>query len=151
MLSWSWPCSKSPHDDKNFSGKQEDIPRIKAPKATVFTNRPVSGNEVEMPMLENRAIRISKKQLHKQEDFFGAVLSKDEGEKRGARGKKITHCCCCQIQLHLQGPCWQVCADAHVLLSLNLHRNTGRLLCQSREMPAPDPWIKTPTPHPHTR
>lgn len=42
-----------------------------------------------MPILENRAIRVSKKRLHKLEDFFGIVLSKDE--KEGEAQRKNTH------------------------------------------------------------
>lgn len=147
MLSWPWPCSQPPYDDKNFSGKREDIPSISAPKATILTNCPVSGNEVETPILENRTIRVSTKQLHKQEDFFGAVLSKDESEKkRHRRGKNypllpLPNSAAFTGSL-LAGACRCTC----VSLSLNLPRNTGRWLCQSGKMPSQTSGSRTPPP-----
>lgn len=63
--------------------------QAKTPKATMHANSPASGDEMEMPILENRVIRVSKKRLHKLKDFFAIVLSKDE--KEGEAQRKNTH------------------------------------------------------------
>ena len=65
---------------------------LKPPKAVTLAHSTASGIEVEMRVLENEAIRGCKKQLHKLEDFLGAVLSKDESERKWHWRKKFTCC-----------------------------------------------------------
>ena len=65
--------------------------QAKPPKAAMLTHSRASGVEVEMPVLGNGAIRGSKKQLHKLQDFLGAVLSK-EGSERKRHGRKKSPC-----------------------------------------------------------
>lgn len=45
-----------------------------------------------MPTLGNRAVRVSKNQLHKLQDLLGAVLSKDESERKSDRREKVSLC-----------------------------------------------------------
>ena len=89
--------------------------QAKTPKATIHANSPASGNEMETPILENRAIRVSKKQLHKLEDFFGIVLSTDENEGEGTEEEKSPAALAARFGWHPRGTCWQVQADSYLL------------------------------------
>lgn len=82
----------------------------------------------------------SQEQLHPREDFLGAVLRKDESEKRRHRRERLAAA--------LGGPAGR-CMEMRVLLSPNLPRNTARQVASPREMPAPDPWMETQPPPTH--
>ena len=69
-----------------------------------------------MPVLRNGAIRGSKKQLHKLEDFLGAVLSKEESEGKRHGRKNSPAAPCCQTQLALTGYHQQMQGEPDMLL-----------------------------------
>ena len=99
-----------------------------------------------MPVLGNGAIRGSKKQLHKLEDFLGAVLSKEESEGKRHGRKKFP---CCSLLPDSAGLDRVSPANAgragYASPSLNLPRNTGTCVGHFREVPSLEPgyWIRS--------
>ena len=112
----------------------------------MLTHSRASGVEVEMPVLGNGAIRGSKKQLHKLEDFLGAVLSKEESEGKRHGRKKFP---CCSLLPDSAGLDRVSPANAgragYASPSLNLTRNTGMCVGHFREVPSLEPgyWIRS--------
>lgn len=104
--------------------------QAKTPKATILTNSPAFGNEMEMPILENRAIRISKKQFHKLEDFFGIVLRKDENEEEAEKKKNHLLLPCARFGWHTGVPaaeCRQMPTCFSLAESTQKYGKVGRL------------------------
>ena len=114
--------------------------QAKPPKAAMLTHSRASGVEVEMPVLGNGAIRGSKKQLHKLEDFLGAVLSKEESEGKRHGRKKFPYC---SLLPDSAGLDWVSPANAgragYASPSLNLPRNTGTWVGHFKEVLSLEP------------
>lgn len=101
-----------------------------------------------MPILENRAIRVSKKQLHKLKDFFGIVLRKDENEEETQKKKNHLLLPAARFSWYKrQGWGWggnllpSACRVLPASLLLNLPRNRGKWAGHPREVPSLDPRI----------
>lgn len=75
-----------------------------------------------MPVLENRTIIGSKKQLLKLEDFLRAVLSRDENErKRQGREEGKALSLAARFSWHVLGIQWQVQGYLYVFLAHPTH------------------------------
>ena len=120
----------------------------------MLTHSRASGVEVEMPVLGNGAIKGSKKQLHKLEDFLRAVLSKESERKRHGR-KKSPRCFLLPGSAGLDQVSPANAGRAgYASPSINLPGNTGTWVGHFREVPSLEPgyWMEIPNSTPiHTR